>query len=69
MTRREFISLVGGMAAAWPFDAHAQGLVPIVGFATSGSRANQDPLAGFESGLKEMGFVSRTEPRARIPLC
>jgi transposase len=57
MRRREFITLLGGAAAAWPFDAHAQGLVPIVGFASSGSRANQDPIAGFEAGLKEMGFV------------
>ena len=57
MRRREFISLLGGMAAAWPFDAHAQGLVPIVGFAVSGSHANQDPIAGFEAGLKEMGLV------------
>jgi putative ABC transport system substrate-binding protein len=58
MRRREFIILLGGAAAAWPFDAHAQGLVPIVGFAASGSRAVlQDPIAGFEAGLKEMGFV------------
>ena len=57
MRRREFIKIIAGSAAAWPFDAHAQGLVPIVGFATAGSRANQDPLAGFEAGLKEMGFV------------
>jgi len=57
MRRREFITLVGGAAAAWPLNAGAQGSVPIVGFALSGSRANQDPLAGFEAGLKEMGFV------------
>src|SRR5262249_40941909 len=54
----EFIALLGGAAAAWPFDAHAQGLVPIVGFAVSGSRAVlQDPIAGFEAGLKEIGLV------------
>ena len=58
MRRREFIAFVGSTAVAWPPMAHAQGLVPIVGFAASGSRAVlQDPIAGFEAGLKEMGFV------------
>jgi hypothetical protein len=57
MRRRDFISLIGGAAAAWPLNAGAQGSLPIVGFAISGSRANQDPIAGFEAGLKEMGFV------------
>ncbi len=57
MRRREFISLIGGAATAWPLNAGAQGSLPIVGFAISGSRANQDPIAGFEAGLKEMGFV------------
>jgi putative ABC transport system substrate-binding protein len=57
MRRRDFIKGIAGLAAAWPLAAHAQGLVPIVGFAVSGSRANQDPIAGFEAGLKQMGFV------------
>ena len=57
MRRRDFIKGIAGLAAAWPLAAHAQGLVPIVGFASSGSRAKQDPIAGFEAGLKEMGFV------------
>ena len=57
MNRREFIAIAGG-AAAWPFNLHAQALIPIVGFAASGSRAVlQDPIAGFEAGLKEIGFV------------
>ena len=57
MRRREFISLIGSAAATWPLNAGAQGSLPIVGFAISGSSANQDPIAGFEAGLKEMGFV------------
>ena len=57
MRRRQFIALLGGAAAAWPLNAGAQGSLPVVGFATSGSRANHDPIAGFEAGLKEMGFV------------
>ena len=58
MRRREFITLVGSAAAAWPLNTGAQGSLPIVGFALSGSRAVlQDPITGFEAGLKEMGFV------------
>ena len=57
MRRRDFIKVTVGSATAWPLAARAQGLVPIVGFAVSGSRANQDPIVGFEAGLKEMGFV------------
>jgi putative ABC transport system substrate-binding protein len=56
--RREFIALLSGAAAAWPLNASAQGSVPIVGFAVSGSRAIlQDPIAAFDAGLKDMGFV------------
>ena len=58
MRRREFIAFVGGAATAWSLNAGAQGSVAIVGFAASGSRAVlHDPIAGFEAGLKEMGFV------------
>ena len=57
MRRRDFIKAIAGAAPPWPLAAHAQGLVPIVGFASSGSRAKQDPIAGFEAGLKEMGLV------------
>jgi putative tryptophan/tyrosine transport system substrate-binding protein len=58
MRRREFITVICGAAAPWPFNAHAQRLIPVVGFATAGSRAVlQDPIAGFEAGLKAMGFV------------
>jgi putative ABC transport system substrate-binding protein len=57
MRRRDFVRAIVGSATAWPLNAGARGSLPIVGFATAGSRANQDPLAGFEAGLKEMGFV------------
>ena len=58
MTRREFITLLGGAAAAWPFAARAQqpGL-PIVGYLRLGSRGSTPQFeAAFRQGLSSMGF-------------
>jgi hypothetical protein len=60
MRRRELIAFVGSTAVAWPLMARAQGSVAIVAFAVSGSRANQDPIAAFEAGLKDMGSSNLT---------
>jgi ABC-type uncharacterized transport system substrate-binding protein len=57
--RREFITLLGGTAVAWPRAARAQqAAVPVVGFLDSRlPDAITDRLRGFRQGLKETGYV------------
>jgi putative ABC transport system substrate-binding protein len=59
LKRREFITLLGGAAAVWPFAARAQQrTIPVIGLLSSRSPAVDTPLiALIRQGLNETGFV------------
>jgi putative ABC transport system substrate-binding protein len=63
MRRREFTTLLGSAAVAWPLVARAQPTLPVIGFLGETPDLFASRLKSFRQGLGEMGFVEAQNVR------
>ena len=71
MRRREFITLLGGVAATWPIAARAQQpTMPVIGFLRSTPlNTSTSFVAAFRQGLKESGFNEGQNVAVEFAFC
>src|SRR5262249_875011 len=58
LRRRDFITLLGGAAVAWPLAVRAQQPIPVIGYLNLGSpESDAFRLTGLRRGLNQSGYV------------